>query len=68
MTLNDAALTALGWIADAQEQTTKETRSAVDDLLLALDLGFAQIEQAKTLVDAQQIASHLRDALKEGWG
>lgn len=67
MTLDDAARIAMGWVQQAVPDRTQEARNAVDDLLLALDLGFAQIEQARSLVEAQQIASHLRDALKEGW-
>jgi hypothetical protein len=46
---------------------TEQTRSAVDDLLLALDLGFAQIEMAQSLEDAQHIAANLRAAMKDGW-
>lgn len=67
MNLADAATVALGWIADAQTDRKTDARSAVDDLLLALDLGLAYIEAAETLQEAQVRAGHLRDALKEGW-
>lgn len=53
--------------AEASRIRTAQARSAVDDLLLALDLGFAQIEMATSLEDAQRTAANLRAAMKDGW-
>ncbi len=63
----DALRIAEAWLAHSRPEVVAETRSAVDDLLLALDLGFAQIEMAQSLEDAQRTAANMRAAMKDGW-
>lgn len=53
--------------SEADRVLTEQARSCIDDLLLALDLGFAQIEMAQSLEDAQRTAFTMRAALKDGW-